>query len=80
MRPVCVECSVEMRCVKNEHTVETLDHVGESLTIASGDRYQCESCEVQVIVGCGRPLERHEDGFVATLEHAQASGHHTRVA
>jgi hypothetical protein len=50
VRPVCVQCKVEMRCSK------TGAFVTHDNRIWSGDAFRCESCDAEVIVGFGQPF------------------------
>ena len=70
MRPVCVTCSVEMRCEKNEHGVE-LDCGFGSSRFFSGDRYGCPQCNQQVVVGFGHGIASYEEGYEARTEFAR---------
>jgi hypothetical protein len=47
--PICVPCRREMRCRKNDYMF--FDY-GKA-AIWSGDKYQCEACRAEVVVGFG---------------------------
>ena len=72
MNPVCVTCSVEMRCEKNQHGVE-LDFGVGGKTFFSGDRYGCKNCGQQVVVSFGQPIDSHQDNYEALTEIARFS-------
>ena len=47
---ICLKCSVEMRCHKNDVTaVFAGDHC------YSGDSYKCPECGNETLTGCGQP-------------------------
>lgn len=48
--PICVACQREMRCRKNDYFFMDYDRAA----VWAGDLYQCESCQVRIIVGVGR--------------------------
>ena len=53
MNPVCFDCAVEMRCTRNAQTVrKSADDRREF----SGDRFRCEVCGSQVVIGFGRAV------------------------
>ena len=52
-RPVCVPCSLEMKCRKNGVNVLFLDREGEDDVIYRADSYECTSCAQEIIVGFG---------------------------
>ena len=64
MNPVCVTCSEEMRCEKNEHGVE-IDCGFGSKRFFAGDRYGCKQCGQQVVVGFGRSIDSDQDNYEA---------------
>ena len=72
MNPVCVTCSVEMRCEKNEHGVE-LDCGFGSKRFFSGDRYGCRKCGQQVVVGFGRSIDSDQENYEALTEISRSS-------
>tara|TARA_R110002074_G_scaffold10173_2_gene39122 strand:+ start:347 stop:598 length:252 start_codon:yes stop_codon:yes gene_type:complete len=72
MNPVCVTCSVEMRCEKNQHGVE-LDCGFGSKRFFSGDRYGCKNCGQQVVVSFGQPIDSDQDNYEALTEIARFS-------
>lgn len=55
-RPVCYECSIEMRCSKNGRIVKSQAH--GDLGYFRGDEYKCPSCAHRVIVGFGQPTSK----------------------
>ena len=54
--PICVPCTVEMRCEKNEVVVAD----PEPSTYRYGDMYECPGCGVRVVTGFGAPFEDAE--------------------
>lgn len=54
--PVCVPCARTMRCAKNDFKVVTLTGSSEPYQIYNGDKYRCEGCGTEVVVGFGAPL------------------------
>jgi len=56
-RPVCAECSVEMRCSKNGRVVKSQGH--GDYGYFHGDEYTCPGCKHRVVVGFGHPC--HDD-------------------
>jgi hypothetical protein len=67
--PICVPCAREMRCKKNEYLFTDY----EGAAIWSGDMYQCESCNTQVVVGVGREpvAQKDEPAFERRVVWAQ---------
>lgn len=56
MIPVCVKCCLEMTCKKNGVWFVKKDDVARR-----GDRWSCNNCGNQVIIGFGRPVYYYED-------------------
>lgn len=77
MRPVCVGCAVEMRCVKNGAPVIETDENGVERAAWAGDKYACPTCGQQIICGYGRqPMsERFRPGWDSDLSEYISSGH-----
>jgi hypothetical protein len=50
MNPICANCEIEMRCLKNGITV-----AGSTVPshVRSGDMFHCPKCENRVVVGLG---------------------------
>ena len=61
MRPVCVQCKIEMRCSK------TGAKVSHDNRIWAGDQFRCGSCEAEVVVNFGQPWIRDPDVFYDNL-------------
>ena len=59
-RPVCVACAREMTCAENDFAVKR----GDSLWL--GDRFGCDACGGEVVVGFGSrtSLEARPAGLV----------------
>jgi len=55
-KPICAKCKREMNCEKNEALVRDREAKGYPSTYWYGDRFKCPSCEIQIIVGFGRPM------------------------
>ena len=56
MRPVCVECRVEMHCEKNSFMIKD-KVVGDSpVAVWSGDKFKCPGCGKEIVVGFGNPM------------------------
>jgi len=74
--PVCVKCSVNMRCEKNG--VEVLDIASFGpYKIWAADKYKCPKCGNEVVVGFAREgIEHFEEGFQELVENAR---NHTQV-
>lgn len=61
-RPICVPCRREMRCRENDYLF--LEHDGEA--VWAGDKYGCENCGAEIVVGFGKnPVRvKGEDGWL----------------
>lgn len=56
-RPICAMCKCEMRCVRNEFLVnDPADGVSAS-TYWFGDKFGCDGCGAEVVVGFGGPVQ-----------------------
>ena len=53
-QPVCVKCCMDMRCKKNEFTVESS---GSPSVHWSGDLFECPGCGMEVVTGFGARQE-----------------------
>jgi len=67
-KPVCVKCSVEMKCAKNG--VGVLEWAGEKRErITSADLYECPFCHCKVVTSFARTSTCYnDDGFGRLLE------------
>lgn len=87
-RPICVGCRIEMRCTKNDRVVHD-PRVGEfPETFWNGDRYECDSCGSDIVIGFGGEMHglEHTSDMIAFVcspcglyqldqyEHAARSG------
>ena len=56
-RPICVEHMIEMRCEKNDVTVNDREISGFQPSFWNGDRYECPhpDCTNSVVTGFGQP-------------------------
>lgn len=60
MKPVCVECLVEMKPEKNGVYIEL--RTPQPYQIWSGDMWKCPNCKRKVVSGYGRaPVAEHFD-------------------
>jgi len=58
-RPVCVKCRIEMRCARNGFAVF---HGGSNpKAFSRGDRYRCQGCGAEVVVGFGSECQAEGD-------------------
>lgn len=68
--PVCVDCRVRMRCHRNsvfwlEHQ-EVISGNGTGhipYKLYQGDMWKCRVCKMEVLVGFGRAIPRHDPQF-----------------
>ncbi len=60
--PVCVKCRRTMKCAKNEYPVKVKGGGNYS-----GDKYACEGCGVEVVVGFGADLSHNETVIFETF-------------
>jgi len=57
MRPICVECRIEMYAKKNGFIVyRNNDHDGKVYMVLRGDYYKCPNCGGGIITGFGHPM------------------------
>jgi hypothetical protein len=75
--PICA-CGTEMRCLKNGAPVIRY-HEGEPITVQSGDKYGCRSCDNKVVVGLGAPTHSGDEQFDGELSRADRNSHAVRV-
>jgi DNA-directed RNA polymerase subunit RPC12/RpoP len=63
-RPVCADCKIEFRCLKNDIVAEQLADFG-SYRLWAADLWICPDCGHKIIVGFGKePIaERHEASY-----------------
>lgn len=57
LKPVCANCGVQMRCMKNGHTIRQLSSHKATMFVWQGDRYACPDCNASVVVGIGQRTE-----------------------
>ena len=69
-RPVCANCHREIPCGKTGVWVVHFDDAGYEIEVLRGDRYDC-ACGAKVVVGWGRPVQRHEAGFADATQLAK---------
>lgn len=53
LNPVCVDCLVEMTCVKTGALLVVRDPDGDPLRVVSGDEFTCKKCGTSVLAGFG---------------------------
>ena len=63
MGPVCVNCSVEMKCKRNEVWFIKKDDVARS-----GDLWACNCCKTEVLTGFGRPVYSFEKSWEELMD------------
>jgi len=79
MLPVCVKCSREMRCAKNEvvvyHSFESNAGVGNAIDfVVMGDKFKCPGCESEIVVNFGKQmhdLSGHQDHLQKIVDAAE---------
>jgi len=60
MRPVCVECRVEMLPSKNNRGWLTKLSLGRPYELWASDEYECPRCEKKILTGFGaNPISEH---------------------
>ncbi len=83
MRPVCVKCQCEMRCVKTGADIVVMSGC-EPYQIWQADIFGCPSCGVEVIAGwASKPWKaQHDPDFdelVSRLQDARQSSPSCRI-
>lgn len=60
MRPICVPCATMMSAEKNGVYFTTLLSDGRRYHLWSGDKWKCQGCGHEIIVGVGQsPIAEH---------------------
>jgi len=52
--PICVDCHVEMRCIKNHTLVRDVAISGFPSTYWIADQFQCQGCHHRIVIGFAR--------------------------
>ena len=67
-RPICINCAMEMRCIKTGAVIELLASFG-SYELWHADVYECPGCNAQVVPPqsfAHAPVgQHHEQGYTA---------------
>lgn len=76
-KPICWKCQIEMAPEKNGVHLVGMAHFGPQ-AIWNADLWYCPECGIQVVVGLGSKAwaERHEPGWLATLEDLESETRH----
>ena len=69
MQAVCVKCSCEYRCKKNEVTVEELDVDCKSFRAQSGDLWECPGCGHELVTGFGSAIPAYDERYAGFVKY-----------
>jgi len=69
LRPICVPCRLEMRCVKNNRVVADPAAASGPSTYWLGDEYECPECRSRVVVGFGEAMATEPSPLLGDVLH-----------
>lgn len=76
-KPVCVECRMEMKVLKNGIVTIYLDNNKRPYKIRNGDMWICKECDTRVLVGFGNETTGNEEFCKNYEANAKANGVYT---
>ena len=54
MRPICMQCKVQMSCMDNDFPIRDAPKGNFPSTLWLGDLWKCPKCSVEMVTGFGR--------------------------